>query len=188
MLFTNIKNQNDFGKEKKVLKLLSICVVSLCVVFCLDGCAKKLKTVSYTDKKTNIKTSISFDEEANYTLSEDSNDLRTTRENAILLGDDFKISMEYNSLSSGQTMDYVKDVYKKYEDYKEITFNEIKGYSMYNASYVRYDVALPASNKVYVVFHVYSNDSKSKKDDVKKLYESEKIKEILNTVKFETSN
>lgn len=105
-----------------------------------------------------------------------------------MLGDDFKISIEYNSLSSGQTMDYVKDIYKKYEDYKEVTFNEIKGYCMYNASYVRYGVALPASDKVYVVFHVYSNDSKSKKDDVKKLYESEKIKEILNTVKFETSN
>lgn len=45
---------------KKVLKLLSTCVVSLCAIFCLEGCAKKLKTVSYTDKKTNIKTSISF--------------------------------------------------------------------------------------------------------------------------------
>ena len=33
-----------------------------------------------------------------------------------------------NSLSSGQTMDYVKAIYKKYEDYKEVTFNEIKSY------------------------------------------------------------
>lgn len=33
-----------------------------------------------------------------------------------------------NSLSSNQTMDYVKAIYKKYEDYKEVTFNEIKDY------------------------------------------------------------
>ena len=33
-----------------------------------------------------------------------------------------------NSLSSDQTMDYIKAIYKKYEDYKEVTFNEIKDY------------------------------------------------------------
>lgn len=33
-----------------------------------------------------------------------------------------------NSLSSNQTIDYVKAIYKKYEDYKGVTFNEIKGY------------------------------------------------------------
>lgn len=45
---------------------------------------------------------------------------------------------------------------------------------MYNASYVRYSVTLLAGDKVYIVLHVYSKDSKSKKDDVKKIYEVKK--------------
>ena len=49
---------------------------------------------------------------------------------------------------------------------------------MYNASCVRYAVTLLAGDKVYIVLHVYSKDSKSKKDDVKKIYEVKKNKEI----------
>ncbi len=46
------------------------------------------------------------------------------------------------------------------------------------ASYVRCDVTLLTGDKVYIVLHVYSKDSKSKKDDVKKYTNLEKLKKF----------
>ncbi len=49
------------------------------------------------------------------------------------------------------------------------------------ASYVRYAVTLLVGDKVYIVLHVYSEDSKSKKDNVKKYMKLKKIKKFKNS-------
>ena len=150
-------------------------------VLTLTGCGKKLKTVTYNDK-SKVSVSLSFEEEKGYELSESKDDLRTSLEDAVLKGDDFNIAIQVDEYSSNKTFNDVKNIYKKNNDYKEVTYNEMKGISFYSPSYVRYEVILNVDNKTYVSLHIYNKKSPNKEEDVKKIYNSEEVQEILNSV------
>lgn len=166
---------------KKILKELVLLFVIVFGVLALTGCGKKLKTVTYNDK-SKVSVSLSFEEEKGYELSESKDDLRTSLEDAVLKGDDFNIAIQVDEYSSNKTFNDVKNIYKKNNDYKEVTYNEMKGISFYSPSYVRYEVILNVDNKTYVSLHIYNKKSPNKEEDVKKIYNSEEVQEILNSV------
>lgn len=58
----------------------------------------------------------------------------------------------------------------------------MKGISFYSPSYVRYEVILNVDNKIYDSLHIYSKKYPNKEKDVKKIYNSEEVQKILNSV------
>ena len=166
---------------KKILKELVLLFVIVFGVLALITWGKKLKTVTYNDK-SKVSVSLSFKEEKGYELSESKVDLRTSLEDEVLKDDDFNIAIQVDEYSSNKTFNDVKNIYKKNNDYKEVTYNEMKGISFYSPSYVRYEVILNVDNKTYVSLHIYSKKSPNKEEDVKKIYNSEEVQKILNSV------
>lgn len=43
-------------------------------------------------------------------------------------------------------------IYERNNDYKEVTYNKIKGISFYSLLYVRYEVILNVDNKAHYIF------------------------------------
>ena len=171
--------------SRRVSKLFAI-ILTIAMVFTLSGCGKKLKTVTYNSEKTNTSISLSYDEKSSFTYSENMEDLRTSSENAILKGENFNIAIQIESYYSYKNIDELKKSRKSYQDFKEVKYNDLNGFSYYYAPYVRYEVILPLNDKYYVKLHIYSINSKDKNEDVKKLYNSDEVQEILNTVKIST--
>lgn len=171
--------------SKKISKLFAI-ILTIVMAFTLSGCGKKLKTVTYNSEKTKASISLSYDERSSFTYSENKEDLRTSSENAILKGENFNIAVQFDSYYSSKNFDELKKSRKSYQDFKEVKYNNLDGFSYYYASYVRYEVILPVNDKYYVKLHIYSTNSKGKQEDVKKLYNSNEVQEILNTVKIST--
>lgn len=171
--------------SRRVSKLFAI-ILTIAMVFTLSGCGKKLKTVTYNSEKTNTSINLSYDEKSSFTYSENREDLRTSSENAILKGKNFNIAIQIESYYSYKNIDELKKSRKSYQDFKEVKYNDLDGFSYYYAPYVRYEVILPLNGKYYVKLHIYSINSKDKNEDVKKLYNSDEVQEILNTVKIST--
>lgn len=176
---------------KKIIYISLIIVVIICVlagVLILKGNSKTIDLI-YKDE-SNVQVTFKVDEKANYRLSENKDEFRTSREDAMLFGDTFNISVEvYDDLIfdrySGSFEKYAEE-HKEDDEYTEQTFNGIKGYSVYYGSYVRYEVLLPVkdSNKYFVKLCVYSTVDKNSKDSVKEQFESEKVRNILNNIEI----
>jgi hypothetical protein len=91
-----------------------------------------------------------------------------------------------------------KDAYKQFktsakennELFKEVKFGKYKGYysddngDLYG--YVLLDDSDPTFN-VFVMFSLYLNDESSKDSDVKTIYKSSEVQNILNNIEFKTS-
>ena len=167
-------------------KILSFLLVLFCAIS-LTGCGKeKLETVSFKDdENTKATINLSFAEGSNYTLSTNEEDFRTSRNDAILKGDTFNITIQFDKFLSGENINNLKEEYKDNEEYKEVTYNGINGFSYYYAGYDTYKVVLPASDTVYASLCVYSKDiMSSNQEEVKAAFDSEVVQNILNTVTF----
>ena len=150
----------------------------------LAGCGKKLKTTTYEDEETHTSISFKYPEELECNYSTDSKDLRTSAENAIWIFDQYKIAVDILNIYSNEDFNTVKERRSSNEDYTEVTFNNISGISYYYSPYNRYNICLPINDKYYADFHIYSTKEGFKKEDVEKVFNSDEMKEILNTIEI----
>ena len=172
---------------KKIVSIILIFAILAVSVVALTGCGKgKLETVSFKDDEdTKATINLSFEEGANYTLSTNEEDFRTSRNDAILKGDTFNITIQFDKFWSGENINNLKEERKDNEEYEEVTYNGINGFSYYYAGYDTYKVVLPVSDTVYASLCVYSKDiMSSNQEEVKAAFDSEVVQNILNTVTF----
>ena len=149
----------------------------------LSGCGVKRKELTFKEKEGTIIFNVKND--SKYKISTNRNDFITLREQAILLGNDFKIGIEFdNDFGYFYKGDFkaVKNKRKTNEDYKEVTYSDIKGIQYYYGGYKRYEVILPVdgSKDYYVVLTVYGKEDTKK--SAKKAINSEEVKDILNHI------
>ncbi len=171
----------------KFFKHAGIISAMIAGVILLAGCGKKLKTTSHEDERTNTSISFKYPEELGCNYSTDSKDLRTSAEDAIWIFDQYKIAVDIKNISSGEDFNKVKERKSSNQDYSEVTFNKISGVSYYYSPYNRYEVCLPMNDKRYAEFHIYSTKEGSKKEDVEKIFNSDEMKEILNTIELKVN-
>lgn len=169
---------------KKFFKNVGLISATALGVVLLAGCGKKLQTTNYEDEETHTSISFKYPEELECNYSTDSKDLRTTAENAIWIFDKYKIAVDILNIYSNEDFNKIKERRSSNEDYTEVTFNNISGISYYYAPYNRYSVYLPINDKYYADFHVYSTKEGFKKEDVEKVFNSDEMKEILNTIEI----
>ena len=96
---------------KKIVSIILIFAILAVSVVALTGCGKeKLETVSFKDdENTKATINLSFAEGSNYTLSTNEEDFRTSRDNAILKGDTFNITIQFDKFWSGENINNLKD-------------------------------------------------------------------------------
>ena len=172
------------NKTFKVFGLL-VLVIAL---FTLTGCGKDKKdeekstTISYNGDK--LKADFKTNEKLKAKISKEANDLRTSREEAIIITDNFKIGIEENddlafSNYSGDFKKY-KENYKDAEGYKEVKYNGFDGFVRYYGSYVRYEVYLKVSDKYILKLNVYSKEDTD--EATKKQFDSKEVQDILKNI------
>ena len=169
---------------KKFFRNVGLISAIVAGVVLLVGCGKKLQTTNYEDEKTKTSISFKYPEELECNYSTEAKDLRTSSENAIWIFDKYKIAVDIMTLSSNEDFNKVKEKRSSSEDYTEVTLNKVSGISYYYAPYNRYNIYLPINDKYYADFHVYSTKEGYKKEDVEKVFNSDEMKEILNTIEL----
>ena len=168
---------------KKAIKIIGVLLVIILVVLFITRFVAR-KKLKFEDETVSVIFSVKKNND--YTISQERSDLRTSREDAIILGDTFKIGIEIkDDLSlkkySGDFEKY-KEIYKEKEEFKEVTYSGIKGFQRYYEPYIRYEVFLPieGSNKYFVKLDIYSKENT--KETAKEQLESSKVKDILNNI------
>ena len=179
----------------KIFSLVLLLVISLSVI---TGCDKKkneaetksekkgaVETISYDGNK--LKATFEVSKSANAKISTESDDFRTSREKAIIIADDFKIGIEENddlsySNYSGD-FDKYKKAHKENTDYKATKLSGLDAFTQYYGSYVRYEAYLKVSDKYILKLNIYS--TKDTEEETKKQFDSQVVKDILDSVKVE---
>ena len=172
---------------KKFFRNVGLISAIVAGVVLLVGCGKKLQTTNYEDEKTKTSISFKYPEELECNYSTEAKDLRTSSENAIWIFDQYKIAVDIMTLSSNEDFNKIKEKRSSNEDYTEVTLNKVSGISYYYSPYNRYDVYLPINDKYLADFHIYSTKEGSKKEDVEKVFNSDEMKEILNTIELKAN-
>ena len=164
------------------MKKLFIVLIVVLVIF-ITGCDIGREELKFNGDEGSITFNVKKDKK--YKLSTDKNDLRTSREQAILIGDNFKIGIEFDDnfdyFFKGDWDKLVK-ARKDNKDFKKVTYSDIKGIEYFYGGFMRYNVILNIkdSKKYYLVLTVYGDKDDEK--SAKKAINSEEVKDILNHI------
>lgn len=140
---------------RKTNRLYKLTIVLLMAVF-LTGCRRIKQTVNTDDMVVRFKSYEKYD------IQYDNLYFRNIREVAMIIGPDFKIGFEQpTAIKNAKEFDKFKKQYKKEEDYKEVKYSGYKGFMIYTAAYMRYEIYLNINNKHILRLNIYSaNDQK----------------------------
>lgn len=168
---------------KNSLKLFSVLLVGLFVVSLVSGCEKKEDLTFKGDEGT-----ITFKvPEGKYKISTKDKDKRTSREQGVLVGKDFKIGIEFcDDYEYFFKSDFkkLKDARKDYDDFKVVTYSDVKAVQYFNSGYMDYEIMFPVKNNKKYYLELSVHPKKETKKDAKKLIESDEVQDILNNMEF----
>ncbi len=166
---------------KNIIKVL---ILTIIIVPILSVCSLGRKDITFNGDEGKIVFSVKKD--GKYKLSTNKNDFRTTREQAVILGDGYKIGIEFDD-----DFDYfykgdfnaVKKAKKKYDEYKEVKYSNLKGIQYFYIGYMRYEIIIPIKDnkKTYLVLTV--NGKKNDEKSAKEAIENQDVQDILNHIK-----
>ena len=163
-------------------KLISMSLLVVAAITLVTGCEKREEVKFEGDEG-----SITFNLKASkkYKISTDKKDLRTSREQAALVGDGFKIGIEFNDdFSYFFDSEWKKLVEKRKdnEDFKELTYSDIKGLQYFYGGYMCYEIYLPieGSKDYFLVLSVYGKEDNEK--SAKEAIKNEEVQDVLNHI------
>lgn len=176
---------------KRVLKLFSILVIAILAVTLLTGCGKKEKKEELTFDGEEGKITFQVKEDANYKISTEQEDLRTSREQGVLIGDNFKIGIEFcddYKYFFDSNLDKLKENRSDRDEYKEVKYGGVDGVQYFYGSYNCYEVMLPVANDENYYLNLSIYGSEDKEESAKAAIANEELLEILNSIKFEAKS
>lgn len=171
---------------KKVLSLASIFIILLSTTVLLTGCGTKKEDLTFDGEEGKITFSVKTD--INPRISTNKDEFRTSREQGMLITDNFKIGIEFcddYKYFFESNLDKMKEARKDYDDYKEVTYAGVDGVQYFYGGYNSYEVLLPVENndKYYLSLSIYGTEDKE--ESAKVAIANEDVQEILNSIKFE---
>ncbi len=171
---------------KKFLKVFSILLIMVLAIILLTGCGAKKEELTFDGEEGKITFTVKAN--SGYSISTNKDDFRTTREQGMLIGNDFKIGIEfcddYNYFFNSN-LDELKEARKDYDDYKEVKYGGVDGVQYFYSGYNNYEVILPVANneKYYLDLTIYGKEDKE--ESAKAAIENLDLLDILNSIKFE---
>ncbi len=167
---------------KKYFNLIAV-VVMVFAITLLTGCGDKRTELKFEGEEGTIVFNVK--EKAGYKISTKSEDFRTGREQAVLIGEGFKIGIEFDSDFSyfyDSDFSMLKDSRKSYDEFKDVTYSNIKGFQYFYDSYNRYNVILPCGDSKDYVLVLYVYGSEDKEESAKKAIKNEELLDVLNNI------
>ena len=167
---------------KRIKFLLLVAVIAV-IPFVTTGCEPKREELKFEGKEGTIVFNVKAD--AGYKISTEKDDLRTSREQAALVGKDFKIGIEFNDdfgyFFKGD-WDALKKKRKDNDQYKEVTYGDLKGIQYFYGSYMYYEIILPCgdSKEYNLILTVRGNEDNEK--SAKAAIENEEVQDVLNHI------
>lgn len=167
---------------KKVIRKIGLLFLLVFIIM-ITGCFQKREKLEFKGKEGTIVFSLKA--ENKYKISTKSKDLRTSREQAVLIANDFKVGIElsddYKYLFNSD-FNRLKHDRKTNDDYKEVTYSNVDGIQYFYSGYMRYQVILPIkeNNSYYLCLYVYGKDDN--KESAKKAINSEEVIDVLNHI------
>ena len=165
------------------VKIFVILILALSTTLLITGCESKKEEWKYDGKEGSVLFSLKGN--TDYKLSTKESDLKSSKEEAMLLGKDFSIGIDFND-----DLDYfykgdfnaLKKERQAEEDYKDVTYSNIKGIQFFYSGYMRYQVTLPiqGNNKYTLDLTVYGKEESEKA--AKDAINNDEVKEILNSI------
>ncbi|MBR2785868.1 MAG: hypothetical protein IKD74_07815 [Clostridia bacterium] len=173
---------------KKLVKVFSIIAVAILMATMLTGCESKGKKKELTFDGKEGKITFSVNESANYKISTEKADLRTSREQGALVADNFKIGIEFcddYKYFFDSSLDKLKEKRKDHDDYKEVNYGGVDGVQYFYGGYNCYEVMLPVKNNenYYLALTIYGKEDKEAA--AKEAIANSEVLDILNSIKFE---
>ena len=167
------------------MKRLLIMMAILVSVFVLAGCAKKTEEVKFDGEEGTVTFTVKKD--GNYKISTDKKDLRTSREQGVLIADNFKIGIEFvddYEYFFNSDFNKLKEARKDYDDFKEVTYNGHKAVQYFYGGYNCYNILIPIeeNKKYYLELSVYGKEDKE--SSAKEAIKLSDVQDILNKIKF----
>lgn len=166
---------------KRFAKLFAL-VIALTSVMLLAGCGTKRTDLKFDGEEGSITFSV---KDSSYKISTDKKDLRTSREQGSLVGDNFKIGIEFNDdfgyFFKGD-FEELKKARMDRDDYKEVTYSGIKGIQYFYGGYNCYNIILPVkgSKDYFVELSVYGK--KDTEASAKEAIKSDEVQDVLNNI------
>ena len=168
----------------KRLKSIALVALLAVAVFTATGCEPKRKELKFEGKEGTIVFNVK--EDTDYKISTEKDDLRTSREQAALVGKDFKIGIEFNDdfgyFFKGD-WNALKEKRKDNDEYKEVTYGDLKGIQYFYGSYMYYEIELPCGNSKEYNLILTVRGNKDNEDSAKAAIKNEEVQDILNNIK-----
>lgn len=168
---------------KKGKIFLSTIVLTLVLSLLVTGCGNKREELRFDGGEGSF--TILAKRNAGYKISSDADDLRTSKEQAVIIGKDFSIGIEFND-----DLDYffngdfneLKKTRIEENNAQEVTYSNIKGIQYFYDGYMRYTVILPINgNKKYTLnFNIYGKEETE--ESAKEAIKNEDVLDILNNL------
>ena len=161
---------------------IGLFVLAIAVLF-VTGCEPKREALKFDGEEGSLVFNVKAD--GGYKISTDSKDLRNSREQGVLIGKDFKISIEFDD-TFGYFFDgdfnKLKEKRKDNDDFKEVEYSGIKGIQYFYGGYNSYTIYLPIEgDKDHVlVLSVYGKEDKEKA--AKEAITNEEVLDVLNHI------
>ena len=167
---------------KRHFNFIAIFVMAFAVLL-LSGCGEKRTELKFEGEEGTIVFNVK--EKAGYKISTKKEDLRTTREQGTLIGDGFKIGIEFNDdfgYFFDSDFDKIKEARKDYDDYKEVTYSKLNGVQYFYGSYNSYEIMLPCgdSKDYFLTLSVYG--AKDTEEAAKTAIQNEELLDVLNNI------
>ena len=162
--------------------IIGLFLVVAALIF-VTGCEPKREALKFKGEEGSLTFNVKAD--GGYKLSTNKDDFRNSREQGMLIGKDFKISIEFDD-SLGYFFDgdfnQLKEKRKDNDDYKEIEYSGIKGIQYFYGGYNSYTIYLPIEgNKEYfLVLSVYGKEDKEAA--AKEAIKNEEVLDVLNHI------
>ena len=166
---------------KKTAKLFAISLVLIMVLTSMVGCGEKKKTVTYDAEVATI--SLSYPEKANYTYTENKEELKSNMNVAGIKGENFEIDIRVSTVAGAtfeETMNRRYDMYKDSTSATAVrmTIGGFETVGMYYNNY--YSISIPLKDKEYAELLVYGDGFSNEK--IKAAYELPEVQDILKSV------
>ena len=161
-------------------------MLTISTIILLTGCAPKKEQLVFDGEEGKITFTVNAN--SGYSISTNKDDFRTSRQQGMLIGNDFKIGIEFcddYKYFFNSSLDEMKEAKKDYDDYKEVNYSGVDGVQYFYGGYNEYEVLLPVANneKYYLILEIYGNEDNE--ESAKAAIANPELLEILNTITFE---
>lgn len=161
---------------------IGLFVFAIAILF-VTGCEPKREALKFDGEEGSLVFNVK--EDGGYKLSTDKKDFRNTREQGILIGKDFKISIEFDDTYKyffDSDFNKLKEKRKDNQDFKEVEYSGIKGIQYFYGGYNSYTIYLPVEgdDEHVLVLSVYGKEDKEK--SAKEAIANEEVIDVLNNI------